>query len=223
MPAPTAAARGAADSPASAATRERLLDAAESLFARRGFAGASVRDITRAAACNVAAVNYHFGGKAPLYTAVFERRLSALRDQRIAAIRLALRAAPEPSLETLLGGFASAFFAPLIGPSPGPLLADLMLRELVEPRLSQGLFYRAYSRPVERELAAAIARLEPSLAPATARLVARSVVAQLVHEVQALRRQGLFEQHAGLRRAFARATRHVARFSAAGARSCREH
>ncbi|MHC4996593.1 MAG: TetR family transcriptional regulator [Planctomycetota bacterium] len=39
-------------------TPARLLDAAEALFARKGYAATSVRDITQAAGCNVASVNY---------------------------------------------------------------------------------------------------------------------------------------------------------------------
>ena len=70
-----------------AETRTRLLDTAECLFAERGFAGTSVRDITADAGCNLAAVNYHFGGKQNLYREVFRRRLAALREQRLASIR----------------------------------------------------------------------------------------------------------------------------------------
>ncbi|MGH8309797.1 MAG: TetR family transcriptional regulator, partial [Steroidobacteraceae bacterium] len=42
-------------------TPDRILDAAEQLFARRGFHGVSVRDITSEAGVDVALVNYHFG------------------------------------------------------------------------------------------------------------------------------------------------------------------
>ena len=50
--------------------QERLLDAAEALFAERGFEAVSLRDITLEAGANVAAVNYHFGGKENLIGAV---------------------------------------------------------------------------------------------------------------------------------------------------------
>src|SRR5207247_5993504 len=68
-------------------TRERVLDAAERLFAERGFRATSIRDITAAARCNVAAVNYHFGGKVGLYREMFRRRLAALRERRVAGLR----------------------------------------------------------------------------------------------------------------------------------------
>ena len=79
--------------PDSAHTRERLLDASERLFAERGFRSASVRDITRESSCNIAAVNYHFGGKANLYREVFLRRLRAMRKHRLDAIEAALSSA----------------------------------------------------------------------------------------------------------------------------------
>ena len=55
-------------------TKERLLNEGESLFARKGYAAVSVREITTAAECNLAAVNYHFGNKQTLYLEVFRAR-----------------------------------------------------------------------------------------------------------------------------------------------------
>lgn len=59
-------------------TVERILDAAEALFAERGFAETSLRTITSTAGVNLAAVNYHFGSKKALIQAVFERFLEPL-------------------------------------------------------------------------------------------------------------------------------------------------
>ena len=68
------------------ATRERILLAAQKLFSEKGFDATSVRDITTEAGCNVAAVNYHFGGKENLYVVAFRSLLGLLRDQRIRAM-----------------------------------------------------------------------------------------------------------------------------------------
>ncbi|MCG6957350.1 MAG: CerR family C-terminal domain-containing protein [Gemmatimonadetes bacterium] len=64
--------RGGARSAASgdAATRERLLAVATRLFSERGFRGVTVRDLSREANANLAAVNYHFGDKLGLYREV---------------------------------------------------------------------------------------------------------------------------------------------------------
>ena len=53
-------------------TVERILDAAEQLFAEKGFAETSLRLITSKAGVNLAAVNYHFGSRDGLYLAVLE-------------------------------------------------------------------------------------------------------------------------------------------------------
>ena len=51
-------------------TKDKLMDAAEKLFARRGFHGTSLREITGAAGVDLALVNYHFGSKKALLAAV---------------------------------------------------------------------------------------------------------------------------------------------------------
>ena len=67
-------------------TRGRILDAAEALFACHGIDGTSMRLITSRAGANLAAVNYHFGGKDGLVRAVFQRRLAELNRRRLAAL-----------------------------------------------------------------------------------------------------------------------------------------
>ena len=57
-------------------TARCILDAAEELFAERGFAETSLRNITTKAGVNLAAVNYHFGSKKSLIQAVFARFLN---------------------------------------------------------------------------------------------------------------------------------------------------
>jgi AcrR family transcriptional regulator len=64
-------------------TPRRLIDAATSLFATRGFDGTSVRDVTAAAEANLGAITYHFGSKQGLYEAVLETAFAPVR-QRLA-------------------------------------------------------------------------------------------------------------------------------------------
>ena len=64
------------------ATRQRLLDAAELLFAEHGYANVSVRAATTKAKQNLAAVNYHFGSKDGLLKAVYMRRGLLLNRER---------------------------------------------------------------------------------------------------------------------------------------------
>src|SRR5690349_13078404 len=62
------------------ATRRRLLDAARRLFAERGFADVSVRDIVHEANANIALVNYYFGDKRRLYLEIIDEAIAALAD-----------------------------------------------------------------------------------------------------------------------------------------------
>ena len=64
-------------------TKERILDAAESLFMEHGFEATSLRAITAAAPANLASVNYHFGSKEVLFQAVLTRRLDPMNQERL--------------------------------------------------------------------------------------------------------------------------------------------
>jgi AcrR family transcriptional regulator len=67
-------------------TREKILDAAERLFGAHGFAGTSLRAVTRKAEVNLAAVHYHFGTKEDLLRAVLERVVVPVNQERLARL-----------------------------------------------------------------------------------------------------------------------------------------
>jgi TetR/AcrR family transcriptional regulator len=68
-------------SDAGATTPDDLIAAGRSLFAKRGYDGASVRAITRQAGANLGSVTYHFGSKRGLYAAVLEQGLRPLAER----------------------------------------------------------------------------------------------------------------------------------------------
>src|SRR3954453_11543334 len=91
------------------ATRDRLLDAAERLFAEHGYQATTMRGLTAEAAANIAAVNYHFGCKQALLEAVVRRAIGPVVAER--ARRLdQLEAAGDPSGEAIV----DAIIGPLI-------------------------------------------------------------------------------------------------------------
>src|ERR1700684_243347 len=87
-------------------TRTRILDAAEHLFAERGFRGTSVRAITDLAGANLAAVGYHFGSKADLLAAVARRVIEPINAAQCAGLDRLLARTPDPSAAALGGAFA---------------------------------------------------------------------------------------------------------------------
>ncbi len=85
-------------------TKERLLAAAERLFAEGGIAGTSLRAITSEAGVNVAAVHYHYGSKKELLRAVLARRVAPINEERIKLLdALERRSGAPPSVEEILG------------------------------------------------------------------------------------------------------------------------
>jgi AcrR family transcriptional regulator len=93
-------------------TKERILDAAEELFADRGFPSTSMRDITQGADANIAAVNYHFGSKEALLLAVLKRRIEPVNQARVARLdELESSAGDQPiSTEDLVRTFLTPVF-----------------------------------------------------------------------------------------------------------------
>ena len=79
------------------ATKEKILDTAETLFMEHGFEATSLRAITTAAGVNLAAVNYHFGSKEELFQTVLSRRLDPMNQERVDLLaELERNAAPDP-------------------------------------------------------------------------------------------------------------------------------
>lgn len=93
------------------ATREKILDAAEGLFAENGFHGTSMRQVAEASDARIALVTYHFGTKDLLFDKVIERRASVMAYHRIQALDLARQRAsdgPIP-LKDLVEGYVWPF------------------------------------------------------------------------------------------------------------------
>lgn len=88
-------------------TTNAILDTAEGLFAQNGYDATSIREITRHAGVNVAAVNYHYGDKPALLRAVTDRIVIPLNARRFHLLELAeARAEPSPpALEAVLDAF----------------------------------------------------------------------------------------------------------------------
>ncbi len=102
-------------------TKDKIMDAAEKLFARRGFHAASLRDITTAAGVDLALVNYHFGSKKGLLAAILERRGHILNEERLRRLaQVRLSAAPHaPTTEAVVDAFLDPILDRLAHAGPG--------------------------------------------------------------------------------------------------------
>jgi AcrR family transcriptional regulator len=85
-----------------APARERLLDAAEEMFADLGFNGTSVRQIVERAEVNLGALPYYFGTKENLFKQVLLRRAEPLRDERRRLIEALRDRESPPTLEEVI-------------------------------------------------------------------------------------------------------------------------
>jgi AcrR family transcriptional regulator len=151
----------------SADTKERLLDAAEEVFAREGYRAASLRVITNLAAANLAAVNYHFGSKPALLEAVFARRLRAMNQARVRGLALVIESARAagrpPRARKLIEAFVEATLDHArSGPGERNFMA-LVLRSLSDTDHTVQRAFESFMKPTFDALLTAMAKALPAL------------------------------------------------------------
>ena len=105
-------------------TRERILRAAEALFAERGIDAVSLREITAAANANTASLHYHFGSKEALLAEIFSSRALPIAERRLELLdRVGRDKKGRPVLEDVL----RAFLRPALEVPAGPQGAAFVL------------------------------------------------------------------------------------------------
>ena len=137
-----------------AATRSRLLNAGERLFAERGFKDVTVRGICRDARANVAAVNYHFGDKLGLYRAVLQAACDRMRE----TAETARAAGISHSAEDRLRIYISIFIGRLLADRRGAV-HRLVTREMMDPTPALDTIVEQGVRPRMEYLSEVIADL----------------------------------------------------------------
>ena len=142
-------------------TRDRLLDEAEELFAQKGYHAVSVREITKAAESNLAAVNYHFGNKQNLYLEVFRSRWLPRASQIQQSFRQSLQNNERPTPDMVVQSFAHAFLE-------GPMSTDertrhlkLISGELTQPTEAFELVVEQVFRPLFGKLLEDLRKVMP--------------------------------------------------------------
>jgi AcrR family transcriptional regulator len=142
-------------------TKERILHAAEDLFAQHGFAGTSLRQVTSRADVNIAAVNYHFGSKENLVHEVFKHRMDDMSEKRLSALSQVLAANPDD-----LQGILLAFIQPALALTMdrhGASFVRVLARAYAEKNDGLRNFLSENYGQVLREFAKALAHCLPQL------------------------------------------------------------
>ena len=138
-------------------TRQRLLESACEIFAEKGFHDANVADICERAHANIAAINYHFGGKQKLYeeTIDFAEEVA----QRECPLEQDPAVVPEP--KERLWGFIRAQF--LRNESTGPVscIDRIVVHEMTNPSASHEKLFRHVLRKRRDYLFALMRELLP--------------------------------------------------------------
>lgn len=111
-----------------AQARQRILLAALALFAAKGFAKTSTREIAQAAGANIAAISYYFGDKAGLYAATFTEPMGGNIGELIAHYDV-----PGQPIAQALRTFMTGYLEPLKHGDVVRQCMRLHLRELLEP------------------------------------------------------------------------------------------
>lgn len=198
-------------------TAQRILNAAEQVFAEKGFRLATVREILeRAGVRNIAAVNYYFGDKENLYVTAVK---SAYRDcvKQVAFPEWTQNTPPEKKLRDFVHTLLKRILL-----SENPWSHRLMLRELVEPTRACLELVQEYVRPMHELLQAILAELLPEVPTERRVLIGYSIFGQiLVYRTH----QEFIRQLMGLSAIaeidVAALADHIAQFSLAGIESVR--
>jgi len=158
-------------------TRCRVLDAAGPIFAEKGFAAATVRDICAAAGTNQAAINYHFGDKERLYLEVV-RLAHTLRMQQTPPAAWPADADPAEKLRI----FVRTTLTRMLETPDALWPMRLMMREMLQPTMACESLVEEFIRPQLEQLLGILDELLPPDTPSHRRQqFAFSVIGQCLH------------------------------------------
>jgi AcrR family transcriptional regulator len=160
--------------------RDRLLDVAERLFCEKGFHGTSVRDLTAEAHCNVAAINYHFGGKVELYSEMFRRQIKLVIEESMQVIERVM-SGPDPTIEALIRGWVTPPLKAVERKEPRGLVLQLMVREVLNQEVDPERIFADLKEVLVARMGAAFRELGEGLDLQASQLAVFSVDALMLH------------------------------------------
>lgn len=161
-------------------TRNRLLDAAEALFCEKGFDGVSVRELTAAAGCNLAAVNYYFGSKDKLYAEMFRRQFEIMIQGHLDAIDK-VTSESDLSLEKLLKAIIEPPIRRTASNEPKGQILKLLVREVLNQQIDAEYVVKDMKEKFFDRLGSVFMQLVPELPQEKVALIVMSFDGVILH------------------------------------------
>jgi len=141
--------------------RNRILDAAERVFAEEGYHGTTLREVAKAADVKLSLISYHFESKLVLYTAIFARR-QHVNEERIRQLEAIENLDAPDALDKII----SAFLDPVVSlPEDGAAYRRLVFREAADPSCPERGVMGALFDPMARKFIEALKCALPGKPP----------------------------------------------------------
>lgn len=179
-------------------TAERILDAAEKLFALNGFHSTSMRAITGEAKVNLAAVNYHFGSKESLLEEVIKRRLIPLNVIRSEALTAVQKQAAAENRLPECSDVLKAFVVPTIRfcyEKPGAThFSALVVRSMSDADATVRTIFFQYILPLFKQWSVLLCEAMPEVDPKTVFFRLQFVIGATTHTMRMLGKDDGFLQ-----------------------------
>ena len=158
-------------------TRDKILDAAESLFVERGFSATSLRAIANRAGVNLAATNYHFGSKKGLLGEVVHRHIGPLNEQRMANLDQLEKSGGTLTARVIL----EAFFRPFVQRGLYATAPEVIGWLFSEPQSVTRPIFEQEFIAVSARFQHALAAVLPQIAPAELQWRFHFMIGSMIH------------------------------------------
>ncbi|MHC4524585.1 MAG: TetR/AcrR family transcriptional regulator [Planctomycetota bacterium] len=160
--------------------QNRLLDAAEKLFCEKGFARTSVRELTTEAGCNLAAINYYFGGKEKLYTEMFRRQFQMMIQGHLDTIDQVM-CEGDVSLEKLLKVIIEPPIRRAVANETKGQILKLLVREVMDQKIDPEYVVKDMKEKFFDRLGSVFMQLVPGLPEERIALIVMSFDGVILH------------------------------------------
>jgi TetR/AcrR family transcriptional regulator, regulator of cefoperazone and chloramphenicol sensitivity len=154
--------------------KQRLLEAAEEIFAEKGFTATTIRELAERANVNIAAINYHFGDKERLYIEAVKYAHECSGKHQPQA-ELPPGTPPVEKLKQFIREITTNMTAPARHSS-----LQLLMRELNHPTAAAREVVREYIQPVAFTLRGIIQELAPQLPESHRLMIGFSIIGQVL-------------------------------------------